>query len=110
MNVINPNRKHETAELHHTAVGNAWELETAKEISFAEELSRICNLAIEGGVYAKEILITLWNGEPWESIQVKLEVESSNWISWWNNGVRKLMNIYEDPEKKEMIDLLIKLE
>lgn len=67
--------------------GDVWSFETDAEEMAAEELSSVCNQALEGNSFAQNYLTNLWDGESWESIKEKLLTEGSVWYVWWMDGV-----------------------
>jgi hypothetical protein len=40
-----------------------------------------------------ESIRSLWDNEPWDSIQAKLSTEASTWHVWWMDGVRRYISI-----------------
>ncbi len=70
-----------------------WNLDTQAEEVAAWELSKLCQTARDSSdPDLISFLSSLWDGESWESICRKLDVEGSCWIVWWMDGVRALMN------------------
>ena len=78
--------------------GNVLKLETLEEDVYSAALNMIADDAMDGNTNAQGILSDIWDGESWESIKKKLEVEGSAWYAegsvwyvWWMDGVRELM-------------------
>ncbi len=73
---------------------DVWTLETPNEEAASVDLNFIVEAAFKHSRRAINYLRKLWDGESWQSIKSKLEVEGSAWYVWWMDGVRRhLTNI-----------------
>ncbi len=64
-------------------------LESADEEYYSFSLSTWINETIESDCEeSKAAIRQLWDGEEWDSIVAKVNVEGSAWYVWWMDGVR----------------------
>jgi uncharacterized OB-fold protein len=68
-----------------------WQLESPGEEYAAQILSNIAQRAIDGDKDEQAYLRSIWDGEPWEKIEKKLQTEGSVWYVWWMDGVHNFM-------------------
>lgn len=74
-------------------VGDIWSFESKEEEYAALELQQdFIDPALEGDTDAQNYLSNLWDGESWEQIKKKLEIEGSTWYVWFMDGVRKYIS------------------
>ena len=67
---------------------DVWTLESGDQEAASDDLSIIIDHAMQfGGVSERAYLRKLWDGESWQSIKEKLQVEGSAWYVWWMDGV-----------------------
>lgn len=64
-------------------------LESQDEEYYSWSLRTWIDATIESGdEVSKKAICTLWDGEEWDSIVEKANVEGSVWYVWWMDGVR----------------------
>lgn len=73
-------------------MGDVWQLESDSQEIASEELAIISQQALSGDESSRQILVDLWDGESWESIEKKLNTEGSVWYVWWMDGVNKWLS------------------
>lgn len=77
--------------------GSIIQLESIDAEYYSFSLSTWINATIESQDKVSMAAISqLWDGEKWESIAAKAQVEGSTWYVWWMDGVRKYMQIDRD--------------
>ena len=77
---------------------DVWTLETTDEEYASDDLNQIIDMSLNHDRAAQNYLRKLWDGEKWDSIKSKLEVEGSCWYVWYMDGVRQhLINLNNNP-------------
>lgn len=72
-------------------MSDVWQLETPVEQCACVVLNNVIDAAMDGDHEKQDFLRKLQNGESWESIKEKLEVEGSTWYVWYLDGVHQFM-------------------
>ncbi|MGC9384205.1 MAG: hypothetical protein ACP5D6_06370 [Kosmotogaceae bacterium] len=82
------------------AVREIWVLENSREIVACQWINQLYSWAKEGDEGAKETILMLYDDDDWETIQERMETEGSVWYVWYMDGVRKMIHLSAEQEKK----------